>query len=187
MDTAIVIAVIGALVSIFGWVVNSILNSKSQRRLDRLTFQIEHTRQQLQELYGPLTFLVIEGRQAYQDLLTALGRNFVFIEGMHLPEHEQALWNFWVEHDFLPRNAKISALLANKTHLIEGKRMPESWVKFLEHAISWQLNHVRWENSQIGYSWHSRVNWPGAFEENVISTFESLQERHAILMGQRTH
>jgi hypothetical protein len=187
MDTAIVIAVIGALVSILGWIVNSILNGVSQRRLDSLTFQIEHTQQQLQELYGPLAFLLIEGRQAYQELLAALGRDFVFIEGTPLPEHEQALWIFWAEHDFLPRNEKITALVANRTHLIEGRRMPESWVKFLEHASSWQINHAKWQNLRTEYSWHSRVNWPSSFENDVLLMFETLKERHAKLMGQRAH
>lgn len=54
---------------------------------------------QLGELYGPLYFLVIQGRQTWMDVLESLRRDYVFAPGNELPDHELNLWLFWVEHD----------------------------------------------------------------------------------------
>jgi hypothetical protein len=186
MDTTLTIAIIGATVSIIGWMVNHILSTSSERRREKLNFQIEFTKQQLEELYGPLAFLILEGRRTFQDLLAALGRNHVFLGNNPLLEKELKTWLFWAENDFLPRNGKIKELISSKTYLIEGSEVPESWLAFLDHANSWKINHERWKKEGIEYSWHSRTNWPNQFENDVISTFELLKKRHATLVGRRT-
>ena len=61
--------------------------------------------------------------------------------------------------------------------------MPKSYLDFLDHCNSWELNHVRWGKESIDYSWHSRVNWPKAFEDDVIKTFQKLQRRHGRLVS----
>src|SRR5436190_6836310 len=133
MDTALTIAIIGAAISIVGWAVNHILSTSAERRRERLSFQIGFTKQQLEELYGPLAFLVLEGRRTYQDLLAVLGRDYVFAGHRTLPEKELEVWLFWVENDFFPRNQKIKELLSTKTYLIEGERVPGSYLAFLDH------------------------------------------------------
>ena len=46
------------------------------------------------------------------------------------------------ENDFLPRNEKINELVATKAYLIEGSQVPESWLAFLDHANSWNMNYI---------------------------------------------
>ena len=39
---------------------------------------LDHLSEQLEKLYGPLAFLIIEGQRSYRDLLEILGRQQVF-------------------------------------------------------------------------------------------------------------
>ncbi len=72
MDTTITIAVIGSLISVMGWIVNYILSTTAERRRQRLIVQIEFTKQQLEELYGPLVFLVVEGRYSFLEAMQTM-------------------------------------------------------------------------------------------------------------------
>ena len=125
MDTALIIATIGAVVTAIGWLVTHILSTSAERRHQRLSAQVEFTKQQLEELYGPLAFLVLEGEQSSRDLAEALGKDYVFPRNGHIEGDELKTWLFWVENDFFPRHQKIVDLLASKTHLIEGREYPK--------------------------------------------------------------
>lgn len=182
MDITLTIAILGAVVTAIGWLVTHILSTSTERRHQRLIAEIEFTRQQLEELYGPLTFLVWEGEQAFRDLMETVGRNYIFLDDV-IEEDTLKIWLFWVENDFFPRHQKIVDLLSSKTHLIEGERMPGSFLEFLNHHHSWKLNHERWQKQGIAYSWHSKVNYPREFNKEVLSTFEQLKKHHSVLIG----
>lgn len=183
MNTAVVVAVIAGAVSAAGWLVNYVLSSASERRRVRLTAYLSHIERQLEELYGPLSFLVLEGKASFEDLLQTLGRRQVFIEGEALPDEELKLWLFWVDHDFMPRNAAIQSLLSAKTHLIAGASLPKSYIDFLDHYNSWRVTHHRWREKGISYSWHSKIDWPTEFEDDILGTFEALMGIRAELIG----
>src|SRR5436305_2131974 len=169
MDTALTVAILGASVTAIGWLVTHILSISAQRRKQRLIAQLEFTKQQLEQLYGPLAFLVLEGEQSFRDLLEVLGRNYVFLNE-YISEDDLKIWLFWVDHDFFPRHQKMVELLSSKTHLIEGESVPKSFLAFLNHHHSWKVNHERWQKQGIAYSWHSKVNAPPEFPEDVLST-----------------
>jgi len=183
MDTALTIAILGASVTAIGWLVTHILSTSAERRRQSLLAQLEFTKQQLEELYGPLAFLVLEGQQSSRDLFATIGRNFIFVEGYDLPENELSVWLFWVENDFFPRDEKIKALISSKTHLIEGEKVPESFLAFVKHHNSWMMMHKRWQQQGVKYSWYAKVGWPSEFDKEVLSTFEILKKRHSILIG----
>jgi hypothetical protein len=138
----------------------------------------------LSELYGPLAFLVLEGQGSFRDLLRTLRRTSVFIGGYELPPDELSLWLFWVDHDLLPRNAAIQALLSSKAHLIDAEAIPPSVTAFIEHYNTWRVSHLRWKEEQVPYTWHSKTNYPTAFADDVLSTFNRLKREHATLVGQ---
>jgi hypothetical protein len=183
MNTALTVAILGAVVTAIGWLITHILSTSAERRHQRLIAQVEFTKQQLEELYGPLAFLILEGEQSFRDLLEALGRNYVFPPNDHIEGDELNIWLFWVENDFFPRHQKIVDLLASKTHLIEGERVPDSFLAFLNHRHSWKINHELWQKQGVAYSWHSKVNYPREFPKEVLSTFEHLKKRHSLLIG----
>ena len=179
MEPSLLVATIAASASIIGWIINHILSGYRDRHNQQLVASLQFTERQLEELYGPLAFLVMEGRRTFIDLLETLVRNYVFLKDESLPEDELKLWLFWIENDFLPRNGRIKELLMTKTHLIEGTKIPASYQSFLDHHNSWKINHLRWQKEGVEYSWRSKVNWPQEFDENILTTFERLKTRHA--------
>jgi hypothetical protein len=183
MNIELTIAILTAGVTAIGWLVSHILGERAERRRLHLEAQLEHTGKQLEELYGPLAFKMIEGQQVFSDLLDSLGRNYVFVEGEQLPAGELQTWLFWLENSFLPGNREIRELLRSKTHLIEGTSMPASYEAFLRHYSSWEIRHLRWTREQVEYSWHSSINWPDEFATDVLDTFRLLKQRHARLVG----
>lgn len=187
MEAPIVVALIAGAITAFGWLVTHILTDRRERAKQRTEASVKHVERQLEELYGPLAFLLYEGRRTFLDLLDTLGRNSVFMGGKVLSEKDLKTWLFWAEHIFLPNNEKIKQLLMSKTHLIEGERFPESYIAFLDHYNSWAVNHKRWKEEGVDYSWHSKINWPIEFEQEVIATFEALKAKHSALLGRLTH
>ena len=182
IPTAVQLALLGATLSAIGWLLSHFVSMYSEARRSKLVWKLEYTRQQLEELYGPLVFLVEEGRQTFADFCSMLGRTSVF-GSAPLLEHELAAWLFWAENDFLPRNRAIRDLISTNTHLIEGTRMPVSFRRFIEHQASWAVLHERWQVQQVEYSWHSSVNLPDEFAEEVIEAFDQLKSRHQELIG----
>ncbi len=183
MQPAITVAIIAAAISAVGWVVNYVLSSRSARERTRLDAQLSHVQRQLELLYGPLAFLLYEGRQTLSDLWEKLGPQSIFTEGRQLTNEELNLWLFWVDHDFMPRNVAIQELLATRTHLLADNKLPNSYIAFLNHHNSWRIQHARWKEEGVPYSWHSKVDWPREFEDEVLSTFEDLMGSHARLIG----
>jgi hypothetical protein len=183
MSTPVVVALIAGSITAVGWLVNHWLVSRREEQRRRIEAQLKYVERQIEELYGPLALLVYEGRRTWGDLLLALGRDHVFSGSSPLPEVELRTWLFWTEAEFLPRNEKIRSLLESKAHLVEGPEFPKSYVDFLDHCNSWAINHRRWKEQGVKYSWHSRINWPERFEEDVIETFQTLKSRHAELVG----
>jgi len=185
MDAPIIAAIVAASATAIGWFVTNIASTISNRRNLRESVTLKYIERQLEELYGPLNFLNLEGRQTFSELLASLGRRHVFETGKSLSESDLKTWLFWVENDLFPRNEKIKALLASKAHLYATKEVPASYLAFLDHHNSWYINHLRWKQEGIPYSWHSKVNWPPEFAKDVGRTFGELKERYAKLLSKR--
>ncbi len=183
---AIWAALIAAISASIGWFANHWLTAKRDESRRRIEAQLKFVERQIEELYGPLAASIYEGRRTFLDLLDSLGRSFVFHGDHPLPPDELKTWLFWAESEFLPRNEKIKELLRSKAHLIVGPTFPESFITFLDHCNSWAINHRRWKEQQIEYSWHSKINWPNEFGDEVLMTFKELKYRHSELIGALT-
>jgi hypothetical protein len=186
IEPSIVVAIIAGSVTAVGWLVSHILTDLSERKKRQTGALLKYVERQLEELYGPLAFLLYEGRRTFQDLLETFGRDHVFMRDNYISEEDLKIWLFWAEHSFLPKNEKIKELLVSKTHLIEGSSFPRSYVTFLDHHYSWSIQHQRWKEEGVAYSWHSKINWPVEFEQEVIQTFEMLKAKHSVLLGRLT-
>jgi hypothetical protein len=185
MNPTVTAALVAATAAALGWLVSYVLTVIAARRSLRQTAALKHIERQLEELYGPIAFLILEGRQTFRELLASLGRSYVFIEGVSLPPDELKTWLFWVENDFLPRNERLKTLLSTKTHLLDSPDIPRSYLAFLDHHNSWHINQLRWQKEGVEYSWQSKINWPESFEEDVLDAFRMLKARHTdLLQGQ---
>lgn len=183
MDPTFLAALIAAMVTVCGWLANHALSARAELKRRQAEARLTHIESQLEQLYGPLVFLVHEGRSSFHDFLDTLGRSYVFRSGQPLSPPELQLWLFWVDHEFMPRNEAIQSLLASKTHLIVGDQLPASFLAFLEHYNAWRVTHLRWKEENVPYSWHSKVNWPIPFETDVIASYERLKSLQVQLAG----
>ena len=176
MDTALLIAIITATASILSWVINSIYSSWKTKRKEKFEARLQFIDKQLEELYGPLAFLVHEGENSFKSIFKTNRKKWVSLKGDDpIPKEQLELWIFWVENDFFPRNEQIKHLLMEKTHLIEGAKVPDSHLQFMEHYNTWKLDHQRWKEDGVDYPFISRVNFPDEFNGEVLETFSSLK------------
>jgi hypothetical protein len=185
LNPTVIGAIVAAAVAATGWFASHFLSLRVEDRKLKQAAALKHIERQLEELYGPLAFLILEGRQTLHELLASLGRKHVFTEDRPLLDDELKTWMFWVENDFLPRNRKMKALISTKTYLVDGPAIPNSFLTFLDHHNSWQINHKRWQKEHIPYSWHSTINYPETFEEDVLNSFKSLKARHHQLLKEQ--
>ena len=185
MNPTVTASLVAATVAVVGWFIAHLLGQITARRNLKQAAAIKHIERQLEELYGPLAFLMIEGRQTFNELLDSLGRQYVFYADRPLPDDELKTWLFWVENDFFPRNERVKCLLSAKAHLMEGDAIPESYQAFLDHHNSWYINHLRWQKEGIEYSWCSKINWPEQFGVDVLKTFDELRRRHMELIREQ--
>jgi hypothetical protein len=183
MQPAVWAALIAAVGAAIGWFANHWLTARREEYRRRIEAQLKFIERQIEELYGPLAAALYEGRRTFLDLLDSLGRRYVFLNDRPLTAEELKTWLFWAESEFLPRNEQIKILLRTKAHLVEGPTFPESYILFLDHCNSWAISHRRWKEQGKEYSWHSKINWPKNFEEEVLATFQELKRRHASLLG----
>ncbi|MET7696332.1 hypothetical protein [Streptomyces sp. NPDC005485] len=183
MDSTFLAALIAATVTVGGWMANHALSARADLRRRQAEARLTHVENQLEQLYGPLLFLVEEGRSAFRDFCDTLGRHYVFAAGRPLSPEDQELWLFWVDHAFMPRNEAIQNLLSAKTHLIVGDRMPDSYLAFIDHYNSWRVSHLRWKEEGVPYSWRSKANWPNSFETEVIESYGRLKDLQIQLAG----
>ncbi|MEH2161867.1 MAG: hypothetical protein V7K38_12670 [Nostoc sp.] len=191
--TIITTAITTAFAVVAG-IVNHIMSGNRDRENQQTSASLKYTGQQLEELYGPLAFLIWEGRRTYTDLAEKLiemrGKKHIFDslkvgeKNAHIifplrDEEEIKLWIFWIEKDAFPRHEKIKELLMAKTHLIKGEIMPDSYLDFLDYHNSWKIEHLRWQEQQIEYSWKSKFSFPFKFENDIIETFTYLKGQQA--------
>jgi hypothetical protein len=185
MNASIVAAIIAGSVAALGWAASSTFTAIANIRVLRVNARLQHVEKQLEKLYGPLVFLILEGEQTFRELLLALKRNYVFDKNNNIPKDDLETWLFWAENDFMPRNEKIKELLSQQTHLLYDSRMVDSYRQFLMHHNSWSIRHLRWKKEGIPYSWHSGTNWPRQFGEDVLNAYAKLEDEHKRLLAKR--
>lgn len=196
MDLTSMVALAGTTSTAAGWFITHHLASKAEgnRQVrahqfglehEKLTYQLDFVRQQLDELYGPLALLVVEGEQTFHALAETLGKpDLVDKDVDSFTPEELEVWFFWVETEFFPRHEKMKDLMTHKLHLIADNEIPQTFIQFLDHHNSWKMHHDRWLKKEIPYKWHSTINWPIQFNKEVIATFSALKVYQATLMDQ---
>lgn len=104
MEAPVLAAYIAGCVAALGWLVTHLLTTFREEKRRRIEAQLKYVERQLEELYGPLAFLLYEGRRTFSDLLEALGTNYVFSDEP-LSEDELRTWLFWTEAESLFHNS----------------------------------------------------------------------------------
>jgi hypothetical protein len=101
LDAPVIAAIIAGSVAATGWGVSSAFTTIANIRILKVNARLQHVEKQLERLYGPLAFLILEGEQNFHELLLALKRNYVFDKDNEIPTEDLKTWLFWAENDFL--------------------------------------------------------------------------------------
>lgn len=157
---------------------------KSQRALAARKDRLVLLNEQLEKLYGPLCIACVEGKVAYQTLLKKLGRKTsIFEDGNHPSQEELAEWFHWMKHIFMPMNQLREKIILENTHLIYEKKIPDCFVEFSKHVVSYRALMAKWEENNFTET-YSPIDFPAEFDPYVQSTFEKLKAEQSKLIGQ---
>lgn len=133
-----------------------------------LKSQIDFKERQLGELYGPIYALLKRGQPIYA--LFATGR---------LSEIEESVSKLFIE-----TNETITRTILEKSHLIDGPSIPESFTLFLTHVAVWH-GYVGTRHGGVPYTKEEfpEAYYPDAFEREVFTTTERLKRELYALHG----
>lgn len=117
---------------------------------------------QLEELYGPLYGYLKSQKEIYD----------IWIEG-NMSERNEA-----VKKLFTDQNEKIRNLIVAKAHLIEGDKMPDSFVRFATSSLIFDLYAIGTEGQVPQHlRKDSRAKYPNEFNKHVYDVTEALKNR----------
>lgn len=181
MTTAWIAAAAAAVVA----VVSAFLTYNTTKRLSRRSDQIAFVGRQLSELYGPLLALSKSSRASWLEFVKLYrgGHPALFDDETPLDDHVINAWRYWVRHVFMPLNRKMFDIILAKTDLIEGGKMPDSFIVFSAHVTGYEVVLARWEDGD--YSILTSVNnHPGRkFDDYLEATYKALKLRQTALLG----
>jgi hypothetical protein len=92
VEAPVTAALMAGSVTAIGWLVSHILTVRREEQRRRTEAQLKFVERQIEDLYGPLAFLLHEGRRTFVDLLDALDRRYVFKGDDPLSEDELRTW-----------------------------------------------------------------------------------------------
>ncbi len=183
---AVLAAVIAAVVTAFGWIVNSVLRVRETARLKRAASDQEHVRRQVEELYGPLLGLIQESRLTFEVAQARLPTNDegnIDQQAFSAEQEHDKIWGHFVEEHFLPINERIYELLQRKRHLLVSENLPQSYLDFAKHHVTFKCLHSLWAKRRIRSDAFAGLGWPAGFEEDVKKTLGKLREQSESYRG----
>jgi hypothetical protein len=79
---------------------------------------------------------------------------------------------------------KIRTILREKTHLIEGASMPESFYKYIQHSVMENIQINLWNEKQIDTLAVKGLKWPREFPEDVKAGLEAAMGRYEEILAE---
>lgn len=138
------------------------LNVAAKKHELALKSQIEFREKQLAEFYGPIYALLKRGRSVIYPYWSA-GKLGAIDEQLRILAVES--------------NNTIAGILLEKSHLIDGEKIPESFIHYLTHVSVW---HAFLDAGHGGVSLAQdefpEAYYPEEFQENIYLTTEKLKK-----------
>lgn len=193
--TEVILTAIGLIMVVFGWIIPYYQNLKIEKKrkveeleLQKMRWEKEFIEEQISKLYGPISVLLQEQSILFEHILEMFGRRKVFMEDQcsikDLTEDEQKIWMHYVNTYKIPSNNKVLEIIRNNRHLVYKSEMPESFFRYLDYSLGWELLDNQKRNDVPNYyEYYYRFNFPRDFAQYVNSTLLILQERKEELMS----
>jgi hypothetical protein len=179
-DPTIIIAILGASVTIIGWAVTSIYGTIHESSTRRQIARLDHLRRRIEELYGPLIGIIRQSFVVYEVATRVLPTNANGdLDQSQFQGKDIDAWRFFQERYFSPLNAEAVILLKTKTHLI-GHEIPKSFEEFLRHATQFECLYQLWHSTGFDSSGKAKgIGWPDNFYNDVSGRFDSIRGEYA--------
>lgn len=182
MDDKIWIPLAAAAVAAAMKVAYEIVSGIHQKRLERVTAQVE-------VLYGPLRALVRASDAAWIDFRKQVRpKQQAFFDPTSPPtEQDIKAWMLWMTEVFVPLHSKMESVILQNVHLIDDSRFPPEFDSLFAHVAGYKPVLAKWKKevdlSAPDYAdYVSTRTYPEGLVAYVEKTFEKLAERQAELL-----
>ena len=150
--------------------------SDRSRRIEKTAHYLER---QIEEFYGPLFNLV-------HQLFVANDVKDRILEGAQAagigPAQRGEVERFFQQRYFFPVHHQVNDLLKAKLYLVEGMEMPDSFYRYLAHALQEEAQATLWLERQVNTSFVRGRPFPDRLYENLKADFESILRRYRALI-----
>ncbi len=163
-----------------GWFVTDRLSWRRSKKSLRTETLLQHTKRQVDELYGPLLGLI-----EYSDTVFGVVKRLLSkpIQDSRkdfppdLNDRDMEIWRFFVESYFIPTHRAIRELLYSHYHLLEHGDLPRGGQMFLLYAADLESRHTLWKQRQIDTEQVEGTEYPIEFKSDVKVILKELRER----------
>jgi hypothetical protein len=155
---AFIAVLIGAYVTNRGWTVVHNNNSQLERdknqnavNLEKRKAELNFVSDQIRLLYGPLTVLCETRKAAFNAMMDGRERKISsdgvrhFFDGSKLAADELRQWRLWRTEVLTPLVVQMETAILANGHLIEGTKMPPSFLLLMAHVASYKAVIKNWE------------------------------------------
>lgn len=145
--------------------------------------RLQHTRLQIEELYGPLYGLLQYGAAITGIEWARVPASARDASGKPKDEEGGRVIRFFREHYYLPLNAQMVELIRTKIYLLESDSIPESFTEFIRHAAQLDAFHRLWKEANISTHGVEPIEYPEAFKHEVAKTLDKLRDQYNAYAG----
>ena len=160
IEPAIFGAICGAIVVMIGWIVSHKLTAYREEVARHQEAAREFLERQIQELYGPLLGLVQHGRVVYSLATQRLPTNSGKLDINQFTESDSEVWRYFIENHFHPTNTEIRNLIRTHLHLLDGGRLPASFMQLLKHEAKSEILYGLWRELGVDSLDVDGDEWP---------------------------
>ena len=171
-------AVITAGVAAVGWIGAYFLNGLREDRTKRLQLVIEHATTQLKEFYAPLLALT--------DQLNSLANVLDLVRESNENDNTADVTKDFYVKFFLPIHEQINEILKTKIHLMEGAKIPPSFIQYFEHYAA-QKAYYSLVSDGIKVSGMNIPPYPSDFYWDVRKDFGTVSTRYENCLKELQH
>lgn len=163
-------ALLAATVTAVGWYVSYIYTRRKDDATRRLEIHLRYRQRQIEELYGPLSSLIQQIFNVWQ-----VRENILQSDRGTLSDEQRSRIRelFWQSY-FKPLHQEVHTLLRTKLYLLDGARIPDSFLEYLEHSTQEEAQRRLWEEARIDTSFAEGRSWPQRFNSDVEAALNSL-------------
>jgi hypothetical protein len=146
------------------------LSRTAEDRRRKVEGLMQHYERQIEEFYGPLfnsvhqIFLANDVQSAILDNITG--------------DAAEPVRDYFYETYFRPLHNDVQQVLRTKLYLVEGRDIPDSFYRYLQHAAQERDQRTLWKQFRIDTTFLKGQPWPGKFYKDVKTGLERAMRNH---------